>query len=157
MPPFPIVDGPASALDWTAIVRASCILCFLKFLFSGCPSPVSLRLDIVTYQSLNEVINSFVTRDDHVTCTAMASPLRAARCLRVSRPVCPRSRFMSTSRPCRNEADVGVPATQAKPIGAFRGGSVAPSILFCSHPMRRHLQHRRILGWLLPCSFDCCI
>ncbi|KAJ7366797.1 hypothetical protein DFH08DRAFT_835506 [Mycena albidolilacea] len=54
----------------------------------------------------------------------MASSLRAVRCLRVSRPVCPRSRFISTSRPCRNEADVGVPATQTKPIGAFRGGIV---------------------------------
>ncbi|KAJ7254396.1 hypothetical protein B0H12DRAFT_561979 [Mycena haematopus] len=51
--------------------------------------------------------------------------LRATRCLRVSRPVCPRSRFISTSRPCKNEAaDVGVPATQTKPIGAFRGGIV---------------------------------
>ncbi|KAJ6508879.1 hypothetical protein C8R45DRAFT_969144 [Mycena sanguinolenta] len=55
----------------------------------------------------------------------MASSL-ATRCLRVSRPVCPRSRFISTSRPCRNEqaADIGVPATQTKPIGAFRGGIV---------------------------------
>ncbi|KAF8208879.1 hypothetical protein K438DRAFT_1813053 [Mycena galopus ATCC 62051] len=56
----------------------------------------------------------------------MASTLRATRCFRVSRPVCTRSRFISTSRPCRNAqaADIGVPATQTKPIGAFRGGLV---------------------------------
>ncbi|KAJ6584901.1 hypothetical protein B0H19DRAFT_926523 [Mycena capillaripes] len=57
----------------------------------------------------------------------MASTLRpATRCLRVSRPLYSPSRFISTSRPCKNEQtpDIGVPATQKKPIGAFRGGIV---------------------------------
>ncbi|KAJ7175798.1 hypothetical protein C8R46DRAFT_1079520, partial [Mycena filopes] len=55
----------------------------------------------------------------------MAALLR----LRAAQPVLwPRSRFISTSRPCRDGqsavVEVGVPATPKKPIGAFRGGIV---------------------------------
>ncbi|KAJ7044055.1 hypothetical protein C8F04DRAFT_1207230 [Mycena alexandri] len=57
----------------------------------------------------------------------MAS-VRTASCLRAAQPLLWPRRFISTSRPCRNEkpvvVDVGVPATPKKPIGAFRGGIV---------------------------------
>jgi hypothetical protein len=125
--PLPTVDGPATALDWTAMVRASFNRCFLRF--PGCSSPLAVSLRLVDMKAINR---------SHITCTRMASTLRTARCttLRVSRPLYPHSRFISTSRPCRNEQtpDIGVPATQKKPIGAFRGGSVSSILSFYSVP-----------------------
>ncbi|KAJ7780581.1 hypothetical protein DFH07DRAFT_729636 [Mycena maculata] len=52
--------------------------------------------------------------------------LRTVRCLRLPQTVHARSRFLSTSRAWRNEQvpNIGFPATQKKPIGAFRGGIV---------------------------------
>ncbi|KAJ7095927.1 hypothetical protein B0H15DRAFT_774690 [Mycena belliarum] len=52
--------------------------------------------------------------------------LTLARAARLRQSAHPRSRFLSTSRTCRNAQipDIGTPATQKKPIGAFRGGIV---------------------------------
>ncbi|KAJ7147487.1 hypothetical protein C8R43DRAFT_1088534 [Mycena crocata] len=56
----------------------------------------------------------------------MATTLRTVRCLRLPQTFHSRSRFISTSRPSRNEQapNIGTPTPPKKPIGAFRGGIV---------------------------------
>ncbi|KAJ7505382.1 hypothetical protein B0H11DRAFT_1978411 [Mycena galericulata] len=57
---------------------------------------------------------------------ASSSTLRTVRCLRLPQTFHAPSRSLSTSLPRRNEQipNIGTPATQKRPIGAFRGGIV---------------------------------